>query len=150
MAKNSNRRRRDYPGIAKSPQSLPTSNVQLFNRFAQPIRLTLPEARHRYAIPLLDYFPATRDNGRRGINTHVQQRQNQGSRQNRTSPDRFAYLRSFPRQEKAIETFRQGSPRKMTLCERRDERTEVLHALGHTGKTGQKSPVWTRKSRIKC
>lgn len=38
----------------------------------------------------------------------------------------------------------------MTLCEARQERTEIIHALGHAGKSGQKTPIWTKKSRIKC
>lgn len=35
-------------------------------------------------------------------------------------------------------------------CVRRHTRTEVIHALGHAGRGGQKSPRWTKKSRIKC
>lgn len=35
-------------------------------------------------------------------------------------------------------------------CVRRASREEVLHAFKKTGKTGQKSPKWTKKSEIKC
>lgn len=36
------------------------------------------------------------------------------------------------------------------VCETRAIRSEVIHALNHAGKTGQKTPKWTKKSRIKC
>lgn len=37
-----------------------------------------------------------------------------------------------------------------TVCEARRERREVIFAKGQGGRSGQKSPVWTRKSKIKC
>lgn len=36
------------------------------------------------------------------------------------------------------------------VCVRRQERREVLHALGKTGTSGQKSPVYNRESKIHC
>lgn len=38
----------------------------------------------------------------------------------------------------------------LDVCESRREREQVLHANNKTGKSGQKSPIWTRKSKIKC
>lgn len=36
-------------------------------------------------------------------------------------------------------------------CTRRSIRKEIIHALGHAGKGGQKTPIWTDKSKkIKC
>lgn len=35
-------------------------------------------------------------------------------------------------------------------CVARSQRTEVIHATGRAGKRGQKSPLWTEKSKIKC
>jgi len=37
-----------------------------------------------------------------------------------------------------------------TICESRKERTEVLFAKNQTGKSGQKRPNWTLKSKVKC
>jgi hypothetical protein len=39
---------------------------------------------------------------------------------------------------------------KEKVCENRHVRREVMHALGKSGKGGQKKPVWTEKSKIKC
>lgn len=36
------------------------------------------------------------------------------------------------------------------LCLERAQRSEVLHATKKTGRSGQKSPRWTDKSKIKC
>jgi len=36
------------------------------------------------------------------------------------------------------------------ICARRHERTEVMHALGHAGKTGQKPKTFDRNSQLKC
>lgn len=36
------------------------------------------------------------------------------------------------------------------VCVQRQSRKEVIHALGHAGKAGQKSPVWTKKSKVRC
>lgn len=37
-----------------------------------------------------------------------------------------------------------------TLCEERSTRKQVMFATNKAGKTGQKTPVWTEKSRKKC
>lgn len=39
---------------------------------------------------------------------------------------------------------------RLQVCASRQMRKEVLHALGHAGRGGQKRPRWTAKSRIKC
>ena len=47
----------------------------------------------------------------------------------------------------------QSSPRKIrttSLCESRREREEVLHAKGLSGRRGQKPPIWTQKSKVRC
>lgn len=49
-------------------------------------------------------------------------------------------------QEKPMEVFQDPTDE----CVRRAQREEVLHALQKTGKAGQKSPIWTEKSKIKC
>lgn len=41
-------------------------------------------------------------------------------------------------------------PERTRMCVQRAQRTEVLHAIGKAGKTGQKRPVWTQKSKIRC
>lgn len=38
----------------------------------------------------------------------------------------------------------------LTMCERRRQRREVLHALRHSGKGGQKKPRWTQESHLSC
>lgn len=40
--------------------------------------------------------------------------------------------------------------RPLDTCVARSQRTEVIHATGRAGKRGQKSPLWTEKSKIKC
>lgn len=37
-----------------------------------------------------------------------------------------------------------------TICARRQERKEVIHAFNHAGKAGQKAPVRTPNSNIHC
>lgn len=54
-----------------------------------------------------------------------------------------------------IETLPEASGRERARppadeCVRRRTRTEVIHALGHAGRGGQKSPRWTERSKIKC
>lgn len=39
---------------------------------------------------------------------------------------------------------------RLKLCVGRAMRKEVMHAIKEAGKSGQKSPEWTRKSKIKC
>lgn len=36
------------------------------------------------------------------------------------------------------------------VCVERQVRKEVMFATGKAGRVGQKSPVWTRKSRVRC
>lgn len=36
------------------------------------------------------------------------------------------------------------------ICSSRHERKEVMFASGNAGKRGQKKPVWTSKSKVKC
>lgn len=39
---------------------------------------------------------------------------------------------------------------KVAVCTDRRIRKEVMHAKGHAGKVGQRSPVWSQKSKIIC
>lgn len=36
------------------------------------------------------------------------------------------------------------------VCARRTVREQVLHALGHSGKSGQKKPRYTNASKVRC
>lgn len=38
----------------------------------------------------------------------------------------------------------------LDVCESRRERTQVLHALNKSGKVGQRRPIWTKKSKVRC
>lgn len=74
---------------------------------------------------------------------------------NRSRPhvDRMAFLRRFPSQTKAVIAFR--SPRRVSVCVRRQERREVLHALGRSGRGAgyrrhRAKYRWTRDSLISC
>lgn len=42
------------------------------------------------------------------------------------------------------------APRSVLVCVRRKRRSEVLHALGHTGKRGQRKPRQSYFSSIRC
>lgn len=68
--------------------------------------------------------------------------------QNQKNRDRFANLRKFPSQTKAIVAFE--APRSLAVCVRRSMRREVLHALKKAGKTGQKRPKRNWMSAISC
>lgn len=46
---------------------------------------------------------------------------------------------------KAVQVFQEKS-----ICEKRSERSEVMHAIGKAGKGGQKSPRFTSKSKVRC
>jgi len=37
-----------------------------------------------------------------------------------------------------------------SICVNRQSRAEVMHATGRAGKVGQKTPVWTKKSKVRC
>lgn len=37
-----------------------------------------------------------------------------------------------------------------SLCESRRERKEVIFATGNSGRKGQRPPIWTRLSRVRC
>lgn len=151
MAHSSSRRRRENSQLAKTRSVLPTSNVVLLDHFAKPLALTQTQARHLYAVPpALDYFPTPKVQSVGGTNTNEYQRQSFRSNQTSSSSNNSRPFRQFLSQKEAIPVFAEQHPRKMTLCEVRDERTQVIHALGHAGRGGQKTPVWTRKSRIKC
>lgn len=39
---------------------------------------------------------------------------------------------------------------KNKICVDRSTRKEIIHALGHSGKGGQKSPVWKKSSKVRC
>lgn len=62
--------------------------------------------------------------------------------------DRFAHLRSFPSQTRALIAFQE--PSKVLVCVRRKQRQEVLHAKGKAGKRGQKKPRYGPYSAISC
>lgn len=48
------------------------------------------------------------------------------------------------------EVVRKVRSKILSVCERRSQRKEVLHAIKKTGKVGQKTPIWTKLSRKKC
>lgn len=54
---------------------------------------------------------------------------------------------------KKVETFQPTvltDDKKIKTCVRRKQRKEVMHALGHAGKGGQKTPVYNSDRNIKC
>lgn len=64
------------------------------------------------------------------------------------NPDRFAYLRQFPSQTKALVAFE--NPSDVLVCVRRQQRREVIHATRKAGKVGQKKPRRNALSKISC
>lgn len=65
-----------------------------------------------------------------------------------SNPDRFAHLRKFPSQTKAIVAF--SEPSDVVVCVRRSIRREVMHATGKAGRRGQKKPKFNALSKISC
>lgn len=65
------------------------------------------------------------------VNTH---------RVNKISRLRFAQVKPV-----SVKVFSEKS-----ICQRRAERAEVIHATGKAGKGGQKSPRFTRNSKVRC
>lgn len=57
-------------------------------------------------------------------------------------------LRSFERFSPAAVAF--ARPSRVLICVRRQQRREVMHALGHAGGVGQKSPRFSEYSSISC
>lgn len=47
-------------------------------------------------------------------------------------------------------TVREKKIEQPTICERREARKQVLFATKKTGRSGQKTPVWTLESRLTC
>lgn len=39
---------------------------------------------------------------------------------------------------------------RLRICSARAMREEVIHAIGKSGRGGQKSPRWTKKSKVRC
>lgn len=37
-----------------------------------------------------------------------------------------------------------------SICDSRREREEVIHATGKAGRRGQRRPLWTKQSRVRC
>lgn len=46
--------------------------------------------------------------------------------------------------------LKDGVFNKRDVCVQRAQRAEVMHATGKAGRGGQKTPVWTDRSSIKC
>lgn len=59
------------------------------------------------------------------------------------APDYFTSVRNYFRESPK-------APKEHTVCSRRNERKRVIFATGQAGKGGQKAPVWTNESRIRC
>lgn len=64
-------------------------------------------------------------------------------RNNQTS--RYWDIRTYPTSKVAF-----NNPRGVLICVRRAIRSQVLHALGKTGKAGQKPPRYNMYSSISC
>lgn len=47
-------------------------------------------------------------------------------------------------------TFSVGEIRRAVICAKRGVRKEVMHALGHAGGSGQRSPRFNRSSSVRC
>lgn len=63
-----------------------------------------------------------------------------------SSDDRYALRRMYyPSSQVAF-----AIPSRVAVCVRRHQRQEVLHALGKTGKVGQRSPKWGVYSSVSC
>jgi len=68
------------------------------------------------------------------------------------SPARYGPRRMFATGVVAAAALGAGQDRKepVPVCEERRVRKQVMFATGKSGQVGQKSPVWTRKSRLVC
>lgn len=70
------------------------------------------------------------------------------SRSTQKNPDRFASVRAFPASTFSTVAF--AAPSRVLICVRRQIRREVMHAMGHAGKVGQRRPRYSEYSSISC
>jgi len=92
-----------------------------------------------------DYFPEWK--GHREAQSHLAKNVNR-PQQRSMFPRTFKGPQALPRT--VTPTKEQTRALKPDVCVSRGVREEVMHALGHAGKGGQKSPVWTQKSKVRC
>ncbi|QXP07975.1 MAG: hypothetical protein [Arizlama microvirus] len=64
------------------------------------------------------------------------------------SEKNFERLRRLQFTSLRASAFEKSSP--SSVCVRRQSRREVMHALGHSGKVGQKKPIFNSNSKIRC
>lgn len=55
-----------------------------------------------------------------------------------------------PIQQKNVKAVATADRVTLPVCASRAIREEVMHAIGKSGKRGQKSPIWTKKSKVRC
>lgn len=138
MGKGRNRhRRRDE--IAR--RSLPPSH----NFLAQYTHFRYPKDNKnedRWTTDQADYDRSARsERSRRSKQVHISRQKAQ-----LLHPSRNQRWLDYPTAE--TQTFTIAA--EPTLCERRQTREEVLHALNKTGRSGQKRPIWNLNSRKRC
>lgn len=136
MARGSRRGRRDTSAIAK--RSLP--RLSPIKPFRSPSTYLREYEDRRYFHPEGVNRPAASFRTPRHRLTVVDRQTGLG--------DLFASLRAFPDPTNAIVAFQE--PNRVLVCVRRKQREEVLHALGKTGRGGQKSPRYNWTSNISC
>lgn len=113
----------------------------LYNSLIKPSPTLLNYEDRRRWHPMGDYAPA------RSFN-RSQHRIIVGYQQPRKRPqnsNRPMNIRTYPTSSVAFH-----DPQKVLICVRRQARTEVLHALRKTGKTGQRKPRRNWYSNISC
>lgn len=103
------------------------------------------EDRRRFH-PLQASAPALSINQRRSLLTLVQRpaARNPSQLNSGYSP----VPQNIFKQTKAAITF--ARPRRVLICLRRAVRRQIMHAFGHAGKGGQKSPIKNWSSAISC
>lgn len=141
MGKSSRTNRR-----REARQSLPTKTVRRYvpySNVSKKFRRFAPN----YNSSRTATGKGTRYVTKRGLRV-IQNRQ----RRSRSVPNTGNLLRSMSGTVVFDSITPQRNVRKKvrTVCEQRSVREQVLHALKKTGRSGQKTPVWTMLSKKRC
>lgn len=150
MAKSKSRNRRSQT----AKRSLPISSTRgvtsptITDFRGRPMQLSLFDPRQRRLASLYAQLPVSQPVVVFGPAPGSQPNTNRSSR---SSGSASYSTYSPPAQAVGTHVPALVAPSSQSLvCARRHQRAEVLHATGKTGKRGQKSPVWTSKSKINC
>lgn len=137
MARRSNRRRREeltkrsLPPVRFSNRRTDRTRRDRSRRSRSPV-LASPVSSH---VALNPYFADLRNFYVSSVAHPVNVNKAKVDRKAKVKPLRYPTISTTPEK---------------TICESRSERKQVMFATGSAGRKGQRTPMWTQKSKVRC